>query len=209
MNKNSLLIGITGGTGAGKTRLVSHLSDRLSRENLTVVNQDNYYKPLHTQPIDPNGIENFDTLQSIDPIQMEQDLKILLSGKSFRQQVYNFNKPIEDREWIEVQPAPVIVVEGLFALSFPEIFNLTEISIFVDTAEERMLSRRIARDWDERGYDAEDVTYRFYNHFLPAYKQHVLPIRDKATFVIDNNGSFEKAVLDLEDRITGKIDFLK
>ena len=208
MSTNRLLIGITGGTGAGKTSLVSHLSNRFTPKNITVVTQDNYYKPINHQPIDSNGVENFDTLQSIDPDKMKSDLVTLLEGGSFQQQVYNFNNPVEDPQWIEITPSPVIIVEGLFALSYQKIFNLTDVSIFIDTTEDLMLKRRIARDFEERGYDSEDVTYRFHNHFLPAYKEHVLPLKDKTTHVISNTGNFDEAVSALESQIITEINFL-
>lgn len=209
MEKSSFVIGITGGTGAGKTRLVNHLTEKIPSEKVTVLTQDNYYRPRDTQPLDDRGIKNFDTLESLYPEKLANDIRSLVSGSGFQQQVYHFNNPNAEEQWITVNPAPVIIVEGLYALSYPEIIQLTDMTIFIDVSEDTMLERRISRDFAERGYPRDDVEYRFHNHFLPAYKEHVLPVRENATFVISNDGDFSEAIAELEDSILSTINILR
>lgn len=207
MQSKPFIIGITGGTGAGKTRLVGHLKSQIPSEKLTVITQDNYYLPRDHQPLDKKGIKNFDTLESLDSKQLESDIHRLLNGIGFKQKVYNFNNPNLETRYIGINPAPIVIVEGLFALCYPNVFDLLNMTIFVETNEENMLKRRILRDFEERGYDQDDVIYRFKNHFLPAYKSHVLPLKNRVTVTIQNDGHFDEAVQELEDKIMAKISF--
>ena len=136
MESKPFIIGITGGTGSGKTRLVSHLKSKIPSEKLTVITQDNYYLPKDHQPLDSKGVENFDTLESLNSQQLEADINRLLNGIGFKQKVYNFNNPSLGTRYININPAPVVIVEGLFALCYPKVFDLLNMSIFVETNED-------------------------------------------------------------------------
>jgi uridine kinase len=188
------IVGITGGSASGKTMFLRSLINAFSPEELSLVSQDNYYKPRHEQPVDENGIYNFDTPQSIDFELYASHIKDLRSGKQVIKQEYTFNNPNAIPKMLTFHPAPVIVVEGIFVFYFPEIAHLLDLKVFIDAAEHIKLKRRIVRDKDERGYDLEDVLYRYEKHVMPTYEKYIAPFKSDADIIVPNNLHFEKAL---------------
>jgi uridine kinase len=92
------------------------------------------------------------------------------------------------------QPAPIIVVEGIFVFYFPEIRNLLDLKVFIDAEEHIKLKRRIRRDGQERGYDLEDVLYRYEKHVAPTFDRFIKPFRTEADIIVPNNHSFDKGL---------------
>ncbi len=181
------IIGVCGGTASGKTYFLNRLQQQLSAEEVVFISLDNYYRPRKEQPLDENGIENYDTPESIDWTLLEDTLTRLAKGEVVRMKKYTFNNPLAPEEWIELKPAPVWVIEGLFSMQQPAVRARFDISLFIDTEEHLKIFRRIERDHAERGYDLKDVSYRYLQHAIPAYKEYVLPYRALAHVVIPNN----------------------
>jgi uridine kinase len=194
MMNRPYIVGITGGSASGKTVFLRSLINAFSPEEISLVSQDNYYKPRHEQPVDENGIYNFDTPQSIDFELYASHIKDLRSGRQVIKQEYTFNNPQAIPKMLTFQPAPVIVVEGIFVFYFPEIAHLLDLKVFIDAAEHIKLKRRIVRDKDERGYDLEDVLYRYEKHVMPTYEKYIAPFKSDADIIIPNNLHFEKAL---------------
>jgi uridine kinase len=194
MMNRPYIVGITGGSASGKTMFLQSLINAFSPEEISLVSQDNYYKPRHEQPVDENGIYNFDTPQSIDFELYARHIKDLRNGKQVIKQEYTFNNPNAIPKMLTFQPAPVIVVEGIFVFYFPEIAHLLDLKVFIDAAEHIKLKRRIVRDKDERGYDLEDVLYRYEKHVMPTYEKYIAPFKSDADIIIPNNLHFEKAL---------------
>ena len=95
---------------------------------------------------------------------------------------------------LQFDPAPVIVVEGIFVFYFPEIREQLDLKLFIDAEEHIKLKRRIKRDGQERGYDMDDVLYRYENHVAPTYDRYIRPFKTEADIIIPNNHSFDKAM---------------
>ena len=205
MMNRPYIVGITGGSASGKTMFLRSLLSAFSSDEISLISQDNYYKPRHEQPIDENGIYNFDTPQSIDFELYAQHIKDLRSGKQVVKQEYTFNNPKVTPEMLTFQPAPVIVVEGIFVFYFPEIAHLLDLKVFIDAAEHIKLKRRIVRDKDERGYDLEDVLYRYEKHVMPTYEKYIAPFKSDADVIVPNNLHFEKALDMLVTYLKNKI----
>jgi uridine kinase len=205
MMNRPYIVGITGGSASGKTMFLRSLLSAFSSDEISLISQDNYYKPRHEQPIDENGIYNFDTPQSIDFELYAQHIKDLRSGKQVIKQEYTFNNPKVTPEMLTFQPAPVIVVEGIFVFYFPEIAHLLDLKVFIDAAEHIKLKRRIVRDKDERGYDLEDVLYRYEKHVMPTYEKYIAPFKSDADVIVPNNLHFEKALDMLVTYLKNKI----
>jgi uridine kinase len=205
MMNRPYIVGITGGSASGKTMFLRSLLSAFSPNEISLVSQDNYYKPRHEQPVDENGIYNFDTPQSIDFELYAQHIKDLRSGKQVVKQEYTFNNPKAIPEMLTFQPAPVIVVEGIFVFYFPEIAHLLDLKVFIDAAEHIKLKRRIVRDKDERGYDLEDVLYRYEKHVMPTYEKYIAPFKSDADVIVPNNLHFEKALDMLVTYLKNKI----
>ena len=191
MNK-PIVVGITGGSGSGKTLFMRELTKRLPDASLH--SMDNYYIDLANQPRDENNIENFDKLESIDIDQYTNDLKRLISGESLELDEYTFNNDKSTSKKISVAAANVILVEGIFVLSAEKIRELMDLKLFVDAPDYLMMSRRIIRDAEERGYDLHDVIYRYQHHVTPAFKKYIEPSKQYADLIIPNYTNFDIAL---------------
>lgn len=191
--KKPYIIGITGGSGSGKTYFLQRLAEGFTPVQLCMISQDHYYRPRDQQPVDENGVKNFDLPVSIDHESLEKDLHQLISGNVVRKPSYTFNNPSSQSVQIEFLPAPVIVVEGLFVQYFPEIRSLLDLRVFIEAKDHLKLGRRIRRDQTERGYDLDDVLYRYQHHVMPVYETLIEPLMHQSDFVIPNNLKIDAA----------------
>lgn len=186
------VIGVTGGSGSGKTLFIQELVKKLP--SVAVHSMDNYYIQRNLQPKDDKGVENFDTLGSIDTRKYVDDLKLLIEGKSLELEEYQYNNSKADRKIIEIKSADVILVEGIFALYVKELRALCDLKVFIEAPGYLMLKRRIIRDAEERGYDLSDVLYRFEHHVTPSFKNYIQPSRKWADLIIPNHTNFNTAL---------------
>lgn len=194
MSSKPFMVGITGGSASGKTLFIRRLLESFTSEEVCLISQDNYYHDRHLQPRDEQGVENFDLPESIDHKQFVADVESLKSGKTVYKKEYTFNNPAIVPSTLEFKPAPIIVVEGIFVFYFPEILNQIDLRIFIDAEEHIKLKRRIKRDGQERGYNLEDVLYRYEQHVAPTFYRFISPFKAQADFVIPNNHSFDHAL---------------
>ncbi|CAN5250373.1 uridine kinase [soil metagenome] len=192
--KKPFIIGITGGSASGKTMFLNQLMGSFQEDEICLISQDNYYNPLAQQPLDEEGVHNFDTPHSIDLDQYAKDLHLLIKGEEVQRQEYTFNNPNIISKLLFFKPAPIIVVEGLFVFYFQEIYQLLDLKIFIDAREHIKLKRRIVRDNSERGYDIHDVLYRYEKHVAPTYEKYIRPFKYDADILIPNNKSFQTAM---------------
>jgi uridine kinase len=193
MNK-PFIVGITGGSASGKTLFLDKLIQTFEPGQVCLISQDNYYKARHLQPIDDKGVHNFDTPGSIDFDQYTKDIEQLRDGQTVYRQEYTFNNPNKKPKILAFEPAPVVVVEGIFVLYYPELSDLLDLKIFIDAKEYIKLKRRIVRDKVERGYDLDDVLYRYEKHVMPTYEKYIEPFKEDADLIIPNNKNFDKAL---------------
>lgn len=192
--KTPYTIGITGGSGSGKTFFIKNLESRFNENELCLISQDHYYHPRETQQEDERGIKNFDLPESIDSKQFLEDILLLKKGQILRKKEYTFNNPNATPKVLEFKPAPIIIIEGLFVQYFPEIEKELDLKIFIEAKDYLKLSRRIRRDNEERGYDLDDVLYRYQNHVMPIYESLISPLKHRADIVIPNNNHFNRAL---------------
>lgn len=192
--QNPYVLGITGGSASGKTFFLRGLTEAFSEEEITFISQDNYYKPRDFQPLDENAIHNFDTPQSIDFEQFARDIQALKNGEILQKQEYTFNNPDAKPSLLTFRPNPIIVVEGIFVFYYEEIARLLDLKVFIDAKEHIKLTRRIRRDKEERGYDLEDVLYRYEKHVMPTYERYIEPFKSEADLIVPNNLHFGRAL---------------
>ena len=199
------IIGITGGTGSGKTSFKDALLAEFTPEEITCLSQDDYYRPREHQLVDKNGEYNFDRPESIDYEHFASDLKQLSEGKSVEKQEYTFNNPNAVPDVIVRHPAPVILVEGIFIFHYQKIKPLLDLRIFVDAKDYLKLQRRLKRDREERGYDADDVLYKYENHIMPSYQKYIAPYKAESDLVVPNNTDFKNALEVVKAFIRSKV----
>ncbi|HRK52371.1 MAG TPA: GTP-binding protein [Cyclobacteriaceae bacterium] len=187
-------IGITGGSGSGKTRFIKSLATHFTSDELCLVSMDHYYRPLDQQLLDKKGVENFDLPQSIDCHALRDDIIKLKQGKLVIKEEYTFNNPEAKPIQLTFKPAPILLIEGLFVQYFEEIEQELDLRIFIEAKDHIKLGRRIRRDREERGYDVDDVLYRYEHHTMPVYDELIEPLKHNADLIIPNNNDFKAAV---------------
>ena len=188
-----MVFGITGCSASGKSFIVEYLKERIPSLEVSFIFQDNYYKKREDQSKDKNGNYNFDLPSSFLNSELVEDIISLKNGNKVSRKEYNFNNPNIKQENIVVFPRSIIILEGLFILSDPNIKELIDHKIFIDSKTEIMLDRRIRRDSKMRGYDRIDVEYKFENHVIPSFMKYILPEKNNADFIVENNGNGNRA----------------
>ncbi|MBP7184475.1 MAG: uridine kinase [Saprospiraceae bacterium] len=189
--KKPFIIGLTGGSGSGKTTFIKYVRKSFSPTEVCIVSQDDYYKPREEQEVDSNGFSNFDLPNSIDKKQFIRDVKDLMEGKSICIKEYNFNNPLSDPNLIHIQSAPIIIVEGIFVFHYRKMRKMMDLRVFFHAKENLKVIRRIKRDKVERNYPIDDVLYRYEHHVLPSFEKYILPYKEKADIIINNNNNFD------------------
>ncbi|SHO62226.1 MULTISPECIES: uridine kinase [Algoriphagus] len=188
------IVGITGGSASGKTLFLERLLSTFEPGEVCLISQDNYYKPRHMQPVDAQGVHNFDTPHSIDFEAYAADIRKIQAGETVEREEYTFNNASKKPKMLTFNSAPVVVVEGIFVLYYPELADLLDLKIFIDAKDHIKLKRRIIRDKVERGYDLDDVLYRYEMHVMPTYEKYIEPFKSDADLIVPNNHDFDKAL---------------
>ena len=189
-----LIIGIAGGAGSGKTTVVKALTDQL-KERVVVIPQDSYYKDSSHLPMEERQKVNFDHPDSIDFDLLIQHLKDLKAGKSIEQPVYSYITCSRSKtETITVNPAEVIIVEGILIFCCAELRAQMDIKIFVDADDDDRLMRVMARDIIERGKTVETVIQRYSSTVKPMFLQFIEPSKRYADVIIPQGGHNKVAI---------------
>ncbi len=188
------IVGISGGSGSGKTFFIDRLVQQLPSNLVCQISQDNYYKNIDEVPVDDNGIKNFDRLEAVDFDKFIQNIEQLKIGKEVVIDEYTFNNKYKKPKQLILKPAPLIIVEGIFTFSYPHLQQIFDLKIFIDATDIVKIKRRIIRDAVERGYEMEDVLYRYEHHVEPSYRNHIDPHRHSADLVVPNSNDMSMAI---------------
>lgn len=203
------IVGIAGGSGSGKTFFLNCFLNHFKPEEVCLVSQDDYYIPVADgMTPEENKLYNFDLPHTIDREHFIQDINKLISGQSFTKKEYCFGNPNAVPKMLEIKPAPIIIVEGLFIMHFRDIAKLLDLKIFIDADEEVALQRRLKRDLIERGYSQDDVMYKWINHVVPAYKEYLLPYMGECDKVIRNNSHVAEDIIMVTEEISEELKAL-
>ncbi|MBL7962762.1 MAG: hypothetical protein JNM31_02855 [Flavobacteriales bacterium] len=200
------IIGLAGGSGSGKTSLMHAVMQRFPVGFAGRVSQDDYYHPLEQQVRDRNGRPNFDLPTALDLDQLATDLGQLRKGEVVRRREYTFNHRDREAGWVELRPAPVLFVEGLFVLHHEGIRAHLDLTVYIDVDPALQLQRRLSRDLQERGYSHTQIIYQWEQHVLPAYRTWLLPHRDSCDVLLDNQEPLPQAADRLYRQLTPLLD---
>jgi uridine kinase len=195
MNNSSILIGIAGGTGSGKTSIANFLLKKFGNDQLIILEQDSYYKNNSTLSLDERIQQNFDHPDAIDIDLFNKQLLSLLDGESVEIPIYDFSIHTRRNQRKLVKPRRIIVIEGILTLYFESLRKLMDIKVFVDTPEKIRFNRRLSRDVKERGRTTNSVTNQYEKTVQPMYNQFVKPSREFADIII-NDGVQNKEAID-------------
>jgi len=210
MKNKPFVIGIAGGSGSGKTFFLNCFLNHFKTDEICLISQDDYYIPVGELTQEQNKLHNFDLPNAIDDKHFFTDIQKILNGETIYKKAYKFNKKNAEQEILEIKPASILIIEGLFILHYHEIASLLDLKIFIQAQEEVALQRRIKRDFIERGYSENDVRYKWDNHVLPSYNEYLLPYRTVADKIIDNNLNIAdqiiKTTAEISKELKGKIE---
>lgn len=190
-----LIIGIAGGTGSGKTTVVRKLKKLLKPEDIVVIPQDSYYKDSSGLTPEQKAVHNFDHPNSIDFDLLISHLKKLKEGESVEQPVYSYiTCSRSTTETVHVEPATIIIVEGILIFTNEELRKMFDILVFVDADADDRLGRVISRDIAERGKDVEWVLRRYQQTVKPMHLQFIEPSKRYADIIVPQGGHNRVAI---------------
>ena len=190
-----LVIGIAGGSGSGKTTVVKAIAENLKGEKVVIIPQDSYYKDSSDLTDEEKRHHNFDHPDAIDWELLCEQLAELKAGKTIHQPVYSYISCSRSKtETVTVEPADVIIIEGILIFTCKELRDQMDIKIFVDADDDDRLMRVMARDITERGKDVRWVIERYTNTVKPMYLQFIEPSKRYADIIIPQGGHNKVAI---------------
>ena len=194
--KKTILIGIAGGTGSGKTSVAKAILAEFSSSEVVLIQQDSYYHDLKHLHIDERATVNFDHPDAVDFNEMCENLQSLIDGQTVQIPLYNFNTHTRIDDTLTIGNHHIIVLEGILALFDEKIRNMMDIKLYVDTPDDIRIIRRIKRDINKRGRTFESVIEQYYNTVRPMHQQFVEPSKKYADVIIPE-GSHNKVAIDI------------
>ena len=198
-----LVIGIAGGSGSGKTTVVRAITEKLNAKRVVIIPQDSYYKDSSDLSDEEKRAHNFDHPDAIDWDLLCEQLRDLKHGKTIQQPVYSYISCSRSKtETVTVEPADVIIIEGILIFTCKRLRDQMDIKIFVDADDDDRLMRVMARDITERGKDVHWVIERYSRTVKPMYLQFIEPSKRYADIIIPQGGHNKVAV----DIITATVE---
>lgn len=195
LNINMLVIGIAGGSGSGKTTVVHAIVEKLKDKKVVVIPQDSYYKDSSDLSDEEKRTQNFDHPDAIDWELLCEQLDELRNGKTIKQPIYSYISCSRSKtETVTVEPADVIIIEGILIFTCKELLKQMDIKIFVDADDDDRLMRVMARDISERGKDVRWVIERYSRTVKPMYLQFIEPSKRCADIIIPQGGHNKVAI---------------
>ena len=192
--KNCILIGVAGGSGSGKTTVANNLVKAFQSEVATLLEQDDYYRELNNMTIEEKAKVNFDHPDSIEFELLKKHIEALKNGEAIERPIYDFTTHSRKEGTVKINPSKIIVVEGILIFAVPEIRELFDVKIFVDTDTDEMILRRIERDMNERGRSFESVKNQYLTTVKPMYLEFCEPSKRYADIIIPRGGENKIAI---------------
>ena len=201
MSKRPILIGITGGTGSGKSTVSKEICRKFDKDLMVMIEQDSYYKDQSHLSIEERVKTNYDHPNAFDTELLVKHLKELSHWNKIEKPIYDFEIHNRKKETEIVEPTEIIIVEGILVLEEKEIRDLLDIKIYVDTDTDVRIIRRLVRDIKERGRSLDSVINQYLNVVRPMHMQFIEPSKRYADIIIPEGGHNKVAI----DIIVGNI----
>lgn len=204
---NPLVIGITGGSGSGKTALALAIAERFRWLDVALINQDRYYRDWSHLPPAERAHINFDEPAALDMELLVDHLAALRRGVGIEAPIYSFDTHCRETHTTALAAAALILVEGILLFHDPALAELFDLRVFVDAPADVRLARRILRDIRERGRRVEDVVRHYLETVRAMHERYVEPQRSHAHVVVLNKGALTDSVDSVEAALRARLGF--
>ena len=202
---DTILIGIAGGTGSGKTTLANNLVNYFGRAEVSILRHDNYYKRHDELTYEERTRLNYDHPDAFDTELLCDHIRQLKAGKPVEMPVYDYTIHNRSDQTTLVLPNPVIILEGIMIFAEPALVDLMDFRIFVDTDADERILRRILRDVKQRGRSLDSVIDQYLTTVKPMHEQFVEPSKRRANIIIPEGGRNEAAMQVIVDFIRHRL----
>lgn len=189
-----MIIGVSGGSGSGKTSVTKAIYNNFKGHSILVLEQDSYYKDQSDVPFEERLKTNYDHPLAFDNDLLIEHLKKLLNYEPIEKPVYDYTIHTRSNETIRVEPKNVIILEGILVLEDERLRNLMDIKLFVDTDPDLRFIRRLTRDIKERGRTLESVVEQYIQVVRPMHNQFIEPTKRYADIIIPEGGQNHVAI---------------
>ena len=196
-----ITIGVYGGTGSGKTTIVSKIVSEFPTNEIQVISQDSYYKDTSHLTFEERCALNFDHPDAIDFPLLYQHVNSLKKGDNIEQPVYSFETHNRTKETVTVVSKKILIIEGILILNYPKLRSLFDLKIYIDADSDMRMERRVSRDISERGRTPEEVLNRYLNTLKPMHKQFIEPMKVHADITLENHQNTPLNLSELIDKI--------
>ncbi|MCK4800675.1 MAG: uridine kinase [Anaerolineales bacterium] len=192
----SLVIGIAGGTGSGKTTIANYILETVGHEKIAFLPHDAYYRDLSDLSREERAQVNFDHPSSLDTELLIEHVQNLRKGDTIQLPSYDFKTHTRTQATIPIKSQPIILIEGILIFAEPELRKLFDLKIYVDTDADIRFIRRLKRDIDERGRTTQSVINQYLDTVRPMHLEFVEPSKRYASVIIPEGG-YNHVALDL------------
>jgi len=187
--KKAILIGVAGGTGSGKTSMAKNIVHDSDPREVMIIEQDSYYYDLSHIPLESRGHHNFDHPDSYDFPQIKADMQAILDGRAVKIPVYDYKTHTRSTTDFQiVNGQKIIVLEGIMVLYDPELRDMMDIKVYIETAPDIRFIRRLKRDIYQRGRTVDSVIEQYINTVRPMHEQFIEPTKHYADIIIPEGG---------------------
>lgn len=194
MSETPLIIGVAGGSGSGKTTVVSKIVKSIGKDDVLLMEHDSYYCDLSHLPLEKRKKQNFDHPSALETELMIRHLDALKEGYKIEIPVYDFVAHTRSDESISASPKKIILIDGILIFSEPDLRERMDIKIFVDTDDDVRLIRRLRRDISERGRDLVGVMRQYEKFVRPMHLEFVEPSKRYSDVIIPRGGENQVAL---------------
>ena len=201
-----IVIAVAGGTASGKTTVAREIFERVGAEHIACIPHDAYYRDLSHLPPDQRARVNFDHPNSLETELLIQHLKELRAGQAVEIPVYDFTNHTRTKQTRRVEPAPVILVEGILVFVEPDLRDLFDVKLYVDSDADVRFIRRLRRDIEKRGRTVESVCEQYLRTVRPMHLEFVEPSKRYADVIIPEGGFNEVAIEMVAARVRGMLE---
>jgi len=194
--KHCVVIGVVGGTGSGKTTISNAILDRVGQDRIAYIQHDAYYRDLGHLPLEERARRNFDHPDSLEDELLIAHLRALMAGQAVDVPLYDYAHHTRSRDSVRIAPQPIILLEGILLFTDPQLREMIDVRIYVDTHADIRFIRRLRRDIDERGRTVDSVIDQYMGTVRPMHLEFVEPSKRYADVIVPEGG-YNNVALDM------------